>query len=119
MLFHPFRIVYTVKEILMLRNIWTYNSISVLKISLPASFKLQRVFLDRGSCLCKRRWNSLYGHFSQKNAPVHLSIRARARASFIIALHPAALHGTRSGRVSLKKGVFGCEGNITLFSFVT
>ncbi len=34
------------------------------------------------------------------------------------ALHPAALlHGTRSGRVSLKKWVFGCKGKITLFSF--
>ncbi len=32
-------------------------------------------------------------------------------------LHPAALHGTRSGRMSLKKCVFGCEGKITLFSF--
>ncbi len=27
------------------------------------------------------------------------------------------LHGTRSGRMSLKKCVFGCEGKITLFSF--
>ncbi len=26
-------------------------------------------------------------------------------------------HGTRSGRMSLKKCVFGCEGKITLFSF--
>ncbi len=32
-------------------------------------------------------------------------------------LHSAALHGTRSGRMSLKKCVFGCEGKITLFSF--
>ncbi len=35
----------------------------------------------------------------------------------INALHSAALHGTRSGRMSLKKCVFGCEGKITLFSF--
>ncbi len=36
----------------------------------------------------------------------------------INALHPVALlHGTRSGRMSLKKTVFGCEGKITLFSF--
>ncbi len=33
------------------------------------------------------------------------------------ALHPAALHRTRSGRMSLKKCVFGCKGKITLFSF--
>ncbi len=32
-------------------------------------------------------------------------------------LHLATLHGTRSGRMSLKKCVFGCEGKITLFSF--
>ncbi len=33
-------------------------------------------------------------------------------------LHPAALlNGTRSGRMSLKKCVFGCEGKITLLSF--
>ncbi len=32
-------------------------------------------------------------------------------------LQSAALHGTRSGRMSLKKCVFGCEEKITLFSF--
>ncbi len=33
-------------------------------------------------------------------------------------LHSTALlHGTLSGRTSLKKCVFGCEGKITLFSF--
>ncbi len=50
----------------------------------------------------------------------------RARASIdqsesesapINVLHLAALHGTHSGRMSLKKCVFGCEGKITLFSF--
>ncbi len=35
----------------------------------------------------------------------------------INAFHSAALDGTRSGRMSLKKCVFGCEGTITLFSF--
>ncbi len=60
-------------------------------------------FFDRGSCWRKRRWNSLYGHFSQKSAPIN-------------ALHSAALHGTRSGRMSLKKCVFGCEGKVTLLS---
>ncbi len=36
----------------------------------------------------------------------------------INALHPAALlHGTRAGRMSLKKCVFGCEGKIILLSF--
>ncbi len=41
----------------------------------------------------------------------------REREQPINVLHPAALHGTRSGRMSLKKCVFGCEGKITLFSF--
>ncbi len=35
-------------------------------------------FFDRCSWWRKRRWNSLYGHFSQKNAPVHASTGARA-----------------------------------------
>ncbi len=51
--------------------------------------------------------------------------RARARidqskseSAPINALHSdALLHRTRSGRKSLKKCVFGCEGKITLFSF--
>ncbi len=47
------------------------------KISLPGSYKW-RVFFDRCSWWCKRRWNSLYGHFSRKNTPVHASTRARA-----------------------------------------
>ncbi len=33
-------------------------------------------------------------------------------------LHSAALHRTCSGRMSLKKCVFGCKGKITLFSFL-
>ncbi len=37
-----------------------------------------RVFFDRCSWWRKRRWNSLYGHFSRKNTPVHASTRARA-----------------------------------------
>ncbi len=58
----------------------------------------------------------MYGHFSRKNAPVHTSPSARAKAS-INMLHSAVLHGTCSGRMSLKKCVFGCKGKITLFSF--
>ncbi len=61
-------------------------------------------FFDRGSCWHKRWWNSLW-HFSEKSAPVH--------ASPINAFHLAALHRTRSGRMSLKNCVFGCEGKIT------
>ncbi len=53
-----------------------------------------------------------------------LEERARARidqseskSAPINLLHSAAVHGTRSERMALKKCVFGCEGKITLFSF--
>ncbi len=84
------------------------------KISLLGSYKFRRVFFDRCSWWRKRRWNSLYGHFSRKNTPC---THRPEREQPINTLHPAALHGTRSGRMSLKKCVFGCEGKITLFSF--
>ncbi len=50
------------------------------KISLPGSYKFWRVFFDRWSWWRKRRWNSLYGHFSRQNAPMQASTRVRARA---------------------------------------
>ncbi len=40
--------------------------------------------------------------------------RSKCESAAINTLHP---HGTRLGRMSLKKCVFGCEGKITLFSF--
>ncbi len=103
-LFHVFRAVYTVKELdshakhgqRFKKLFWQSISVSEMKVS--------ESYFDRGSCWCKRRWNSLYGHFSWKIALVHASTRARASASFINTLHPdALLHGTRSGRMSLKK----------------
>ncbi len=88
------------------------------KISLPGSYKFRRVFFDRCSWWRKRRWNSLYGHLSRKNAPVHASTRVWERSAPINALQSAGWqHGTRSGRMSLKKCVFGCEEKITLFNF--
>ncbi len=69
-------------------------SISVAKIFLPGSYKFRKVFFNHGSCWRKRRWNSLYGHFSQKNAPVHASTGARARAcpsTHFIQLHCTGL----------------------------
>ncbi len=53
---------------------------------------------------------------SEERARAHNDQRERKSAP-INALHSAALHGTRSGTISLKKCVFGCEGKITLFSF--
>ncbi len=57
--------------------------------------------------------------FLPEERAVHASTRVRTRArpsTRFIRLH-CTLHGTRSGRMSLKKCVFGCEGKITLFSF--
>ncbi len=87
MLFHAFSDVYTVKELDYHAKhgqhftIWMYNSISVLNISLPGSYKFRRVVFDCSSCRHKRWWNSLYGHISRKNAPVHASTRERAKAA--------------------------------------
>ncbi len=50
------------------------------KISLLGSYKFRIHIFDRGSCWRKQRWNSLYGHISRENAPVHTSTGARARA---------------------------------------
>ncbi len=50
------------------------------------------VFFDRGSCWRKWRWNSLYGHFSRKNAPVHASTGASAHpTTCFIRLHCTGL----------------------------
>ncbi len=50
------------------------------KISFLGSYKFRIHFFDRGSCWRKQRWNSLYGHISRENAPVHTSTGASARA---------------------------------------
>ncbi len=80
MLCRPFRVIYTVKELdshakhgqhfkkrlgsmTELVFLWQKSSFRV-----RTSFE---VFFNHGSCWRKRRWNSLYGHFSRKNAPVH------------------------------------------------
>ncbi len=85
MLFHTFRVVYTVKE---LDSHAKYGESFKKQFgrNLEKSYFWVRTsfgefFFDRGSCWRKRGWNSLYGHFSQKSAPVHTSTRARARAS--------------------------------------
>ncbi len=87
------------------------------KISLPGSYKFRKVFFDRCSWWRKRRWNSLYGHFSRKERVRARIDQCENESAPINTLHSAALHGTRSGGMSLKKCVFGCEGKITLFSF--
>ncbi len=100
------RVVYTVKELdshakhgQSFKNLFGCITEYFCAKHLTSGFvQVSESFFDRGSCWCKRRWNSLYGHFSRKNAPVHTSTWARART-----LHPTALlHGTHSGRMSLK-----------------
>ncbi len=104
--FHAFRAVYTVKELdshakhgQSFKNLFGCITEYFCAKHLTSGFvQVSESFFDRGSCWCKRWWSSLYGHFSRKNAPVHTSTWARARA-----LHPTALlHGTHSGRISLK-----------------
>ncbi len=89
-----------------------------MDIRFPGSYKFLIFIFDRGSSWCKRGWDSLYGHFSRKNSPMNVSTRAKATA------RPSARpstrfirNGTSSGRMSLKKCVFGCEGKINSFSF--
>ncbi len=120
MLFHAFRVVYTVKEFdshakhgqSFKKKNWTYNRVF---LSQKSQFRIRTsfwVFFDRCSWWRKRRWNSLYGHFSRKNAPVHASNQSESSQSTRFNRQIP-----RSGRMSLKKCVFGCEGKITLFSF--
>ncbi len=80
------------------------------KISLPDSYKFRRVFFDRCSLWRKLIWAFL----PERTRPC---THRPEREQPINTLQSAALHGTRSGRTSLKKSVFGCEGKITLFSF--
>ncbi len=84
------------------KTIWTYNSISVPKVLLLGSYKFRRVFFSIVAL-----------HDVNEGGTPYMGISPRK----INALHSAAQHGTRSGRMSLKKCVFGCEEKITLFSF--
>ncbi len=75
-------------------------------------------FLDRCTLWRKRRWNSLYGHFSRKERVCTCIEQSESERAPINAVQSAGWqHGPRSERMSLKKCVFGCEGKITLFSF--
>ncbi len=86
MLFHAFRVVYTGKEFdshakhgqSFKKMFWTYNRVFLCQ---KYHFRVRTSFgefFDRWSWWCKRRWNSLYGHFSRKNTPLHASTGARA-----------------------------------------
>ncbi len=89
MLFHAFRVVYTVKEL----DSHAKHGQSFKKRfgriteyfcgkNLPSGFVqvLESFFFNHGSSWRNEGWNSLYGHFSRKSAPMHTSTRSRARA---------------------------------------
>ncbi len=83
-------------------------SISMVKIFLP--YKFQKVFSIMALADVNDSWTPYMGISSGRTRPcTHRPEPERAH-------HPAALHGTHSGRMSLKKCVFGCKGKITLFS---
>ncbi len=103
-------VVYTVKELdshakhgQSLKDFfWTYNSISVPKSHFRVRTSFREFFFDCCSWWRKRRWNSLYGISPGRTRPcMHRPERERERDNQ--PLHSAALHGTRSGRMSLKK----------------
>ncbi len=81
-----------------LKTFWTYDRAFLCKILFG------KVFFDHGPSRCHERQNSLYGQFS--------SIPEEDTS-----MSTAVLHRTCLRRMSPKKCVFGCEGNITLFSF--
>ncbi len=120
MLFHAFRVVYTGKE---------FDSHAKHGQSLKKIFGRITVFLCQKSHF---RIRTSFGEFfsivvlydvNDGGTPYMGISRARidqseSESAPIKALQSAGWqHGPRSGRMSLKKCVFGCEGKITLFSF--
>ncbi len=123
MLFHAFRVVYTVKEFdshakhgqSFKKRIWTYNRVFLCQKS---HFRVRTSFREFFSIVVLDDVNDggtpYMGISPGRTRPC---AHRPEREQPINTLHSAALHGTRSGRTSLKKCVFGCEGKITLFSF--
>ncbi len=117
MLFHAFRVVYTGKELdshakhgqSFKKKMWTYNRVHFrVRTSFGEFFSI--VVLDDVN-------DGGTPYMGISPGRTRLCTHRPEREQPINTLHPAALHGTRSGRTSLKKCVFGCEGKITLFSF--
>ncbi len=129
MLFRAFRVVYTIKELdshAKHGQSWKKKSVSVPKISLPGSYKFQRVFSIVALADVNDGETPYMGispgrthpcTHRQERESLAVWSRRESESAAINVLHSAALHGTRSGRMSLKKCVFGCEGKITLFGF--
>ncbi len=123
MLFHAFRVVYTGKELdshakhgqSFKKKMWTYNRVFLCQKS---HFRVRTSFREFFPIVVLDDVNDggtpYMGISPRRTRPC---THRPEREQPINTLHPAALHGTRSGRTSLKKCVFGCEGKITLFSF--
>ncbi len=87
------------------------------KISLPGSYKFRRVFFDLVLDDVNDGGTPYMGISPGRTRPWRID-QSENESAPINALQSAGWqHGTRSGRMSLKKCVFGCEGKITLFSF--
>ncbi len=123
MLFHAFRVVYTGKELdshakhgqSFKKMFWTYNRVFLCQKS---HFRVRTSFGEFFSIVVLDDVNDggtpYMGISPGRTRPC---THRPEREQPINTLQSAALHGTRSGRMSLKKCVFGCEGKITLFSF--
>ncbi len=123
MLFHAFRVVYTVKELdshakhgqSFKKIFWTYNRVFLCQIS---HFRVRTSFGEFFSIVVLDDVNDGgTPYMGISPGRTHPYTHRPEREQPINTLQSAALHGTRSGRMSLKKCVFGCEGKITLFSF--
>ncbi len=127
MLFHAFRVVYTVKELdshakhgqSLKKNVWTYNRVFLCQKS---HFRVRTSFGEFFSIVVLDDVNDggipYMGISPGRTRPYTHRPESESESAPINALQSAGWqHGTRLGRMSLKKCVFGCEGKITLFSF--
>ncbi len=117
MLFQAFRVVYTVKELDSHANQKFFGRIRVF-LCQKSHFRVRTRFGEFFSIVVLDDVNDggtpYMGISPRRTRPC---THRPEREQPINTLQSAALHGTRSGRTSLKKCVFGCEGKITLFSF--
>ncbi len=125
MLFHAFRVVYTGKEFdshakhgqSFQKKIWTYKVFLCQK----SHFRVRTSFGEFFSIVVLDDVNDggtpYMGISPEERARARID-QSENESAPINALQSAGWqHGTRSGRMSLKKCVFGCEVKITLFSF--
>ncbi len=78
------------------------------KYTLLGFLQVLESFFDRGSSWDNEGGNSLYTHFSRKNAPVHTSTKAGARERARLSmLYPASLHRDSLGK-NISKEVCFC-----------